>query len=163
MSTRRTGDIATAAAFLMPNLLGFMVFTLVPVGFSLVVSFSNWTLQHTVPFQWTGLENFRQLARDREFWLYGANTLYLMLGMPAAIAGSLLLAILLHRPIRGMVAYRTLFYLPSITSGVALMILWKLLLNPDFGPVNAAIDWVLRHLHINDLLAALGCGPVEAP
>jgi multiple sugar transport system permease protein len=160
---RRRGDIGIALGFLLPNLLGFLVFTLAPVVFSLVVSFSNWTLQHTVPFQWTGLENFRELVRDREFWLYSANTMYLMLGMPFAIAGSLFLAILLHRPLRGMVVYRTLFYLPSITSGVALMILWKVLLNPDFGPVNAAIDWVLQHMRVNELLAALGAGPAEAP
>ena len=160
---RRRGDIGIAIGFLLPNLLGFLVFTLAPVVFSLVVSFSNWTLQHTVPFQWTGLENFRELVRDREFWLYSANTIYLMLGMPFAIAGSLFLAILLHRPLRGMVVYRTLFYLPSFTSGVALMILWKVLLNPDFGPVNAAIDWVLQHLRVNELLAALGAGPAEAP
>ena len=64
------------------------------------------------------------------------------------------MAILLTQKLRGMVAYRTLFYLPTITSGVALMILWKALYNPDFGPVNAVIEWVFR---------LIGLHGVEAP
>ncbi|MDW8104303.1 MAG: sugar ABC transporter permease [Armatimonadota bacterium] len=135
--------------FLLPNFLGFAVFTAGPVLFSLVVSFSNWNLQRTIPFQWIGIENYIELLRDQQFWLYFINTLYLMLGMPVAIAGSLALAILLSQRMRGIVLYRTLFYLPSITSGVALMILWKALYNPDFGPINAAINAVSEALGLN--------------
>src|SRR5947209_18121133 len=148
----RTGDLKIALAFLLPNLLGFLIFTVGPVLFSLAVSFSNWNLQRTVPFAWTGLENFRTLAHDQEFWLYSINTAYFMLGMPVAIAGSLFLAILLNQRLRGIVVYRTLFYLPSFTSGVALLILWKALYNPDFGPINAAIRWFLQASHVNALL-----------
>src|SRR5262249_21741304 len=57
----RAGDLKTALFFLLPNLLGFLLFTAGPVLFSLAVSFSNWNLQQTVPFQWTGLANFRAL------------------------------------------------------------------------------------------------------
>ncbi len=137
---------AIAWLFLLPNFLGFAVFTAGPVLFSLVVSFSNWNLQRTVPFQWIGFGNYVDLMHDTQFWLYFINTLYLMLGMPVAIAGSLALAILLSQRLRGIVVYRTLFYLPSITSGVALMILWKALYNPDFGPINAMINAVSEAL-----------------
>lgn len=138
---RGVGDERTIVwLFLLPNFLGFAVFTAGPVLFSLVVSFSNWNLQRTVPFQWIGFGNYAELFRDQQFWLYFINTLYLMLGMPIAIAGSLALAILLSQRLRGIVLYRTLFYLPSITSGVALMILWKALYNPDFGPINATVN-----------------------
>lgn len=130
----------------LPNFLGFAVFTAGPVLFSLVVSFSNWNLQRTVPFGWIGFANYVELMHDTQFWLYFINTLYLMLGMPVAIAGSLALAILLSQRLRGIVVYRTLFYLPSITSGVALMILWKALYNPDFGPINAMINAVSEAL-----------------
>ena len=65
--------------------------------------------------------------------------------MPFAIAGSLALALLLSQRIKGLVVYRTLLYLPSFTSGVALMILWKALYNPDFGPINAAIEALGLH------------------
>jgi len=135
--------------FLLPNFLGFAVFTAGPVLFSLVVSFSNWNLQRTIPFQWIGVQNYIELMHDQQFWLYFINTLYLMLGMPVAIAGSLALAILLSQKLRGIVLYRTLFYLPSITSGVALMILWKALYNPDFGPINAAINAVSQALGLD--------------
>ena len=56
---------------------------------------------------------------------------------------------MLSQKLKGIVVYRTLFYLPSFTSGVALMILWKALYNPDFGPVNAMIDWVTHSLHLS--------------
>ncbi len=138
-------------AFLLPNFLGFLVFTAGPVIFSLGASFSNWDLERTVPFQWTGLENYAKLLHDQDFWLYFLNTVYLMLGIPVAIAGSLFLAILLSQKLRGIVVYRTLFYLPSFTSGVALLILWKALYNPDFGPINAALEWIIRTFHVSAL------------
>jgi multiple sugar transport system permease protein len=145
---------AAALCFLAPNFLGFLIFTAGPVLFSLVVSFSNWNLQKTEPFGWIGLENFRELLTDDRFWLYFLNTLYLMIGIPFAIAGSLFVAVLMNQKLRGIIAYRTLFYLPSFTSGVALMILWKALYNPDFGPINAALGSV-AHL--------FGLGHAELP
>src|SRR5437588_714839 len=159
----RSGDLKIALAFLLPNLLGFLIFTIGPVLFSLAVSFSNWNLQRTVPFAWTGLENFRVLIHDQEFWLYLINTAYFMLGMPVAVAGSLFLAILLNQRLRGIVVYRTLFYLPSFTSGVALLILWKALYNPDFGPINAAIRWFLDVSHINSMARAAGGHAISPP
>jgi len=153
-STGRRRDLRPALGFLLPNFIGFLVFVAGPVVFSLVVAFTNWNLQRTVPFEFIGLRNFIELARDNDFWLYFLNTVYLMLGMPVAIGGSLILALLLSQKLRGIVVYRTLFYLPAFTSGVALMILWKALYNPDFGPINAAIEWVI---------GVLGIGGVEAP
>jgi len=145
----RQRDLLPAMGFLLPNFTGFIVFTAGPVLFSLAVSFSNWNLQRTIPFQWIGLGSFWELAGSQDFWLYFLNTVYLMLGMPVAVAGSLLLAILLSQRLRGIVVYRTLFYLPTFTSGVALMILWKALYNPDFGPVNALLNWAIQTFHIN--------------
>ena len=142
-----------AMAFLLPNFLGFCVFTAGPVLFSLIVGFSNWSLDHSVPFQWTGLENFNELLHDKNFRMYFLNTIYFMFGMPIAIAGSLFVAILMNQRLKGIVLYRTMFYLPSITSGVALMILWKALYNPDFGPINVIIDGIFRFLHLTSLSA----------
>jgi len=160
---RDTREFFTALGFLLPNFLGFAVFGAGPVLFSLVVSFSNWNLQHTVPFRWTVLDNYIMMMKDKAFWMYFFNTVYFMLGMPVAIAGSLLLAILLSQKLRGVIVYRTLFYLPCITSGVALMILWKALYNPDFGPINTIMNWALAKLGINHLLILLGGKAVSAP
>ena len=129
-------------AFLAPNLIGFLVFTAGPVVFSLGASFTNWNLQQTVPLRVNGITNFAELLKDQSFWLYFMNTLYMMLGMPFAIFCALWLAVLLNRKISGIGVFRTLLYLPSFYSGVALMILWKALFNPDFGPINES----LRHL-----------------
>ncbi|MGV3617278.1 MAG: carbohydrate ABC transporter permease [Fimbriimonas sp.] len=135
----RRDDTGTALKFLAPNLIGFFVFTIGPVLFSLGASLTNWNLQRTVPLRFTGVKNYVDLLGDKDFWLYLVNTLYMMLGMPVAVAGALWVAILLHRKVPGIAAYRTLLYLPSFTSGVALMILWKALYNPDFGPVNTGL------------------------
>jgi len=163
MKPRKHHQLWAALGFLLPNFLGFVLFTAGPVLFSLGVSFTNWNLQRTIPFRFIGLENFRELASDQDFWLYFLNTVYLMLGIPIAIAGSLILAILLSQRLRGIIAYRTLFYLPTFTSGVALMILWKYLYNPDFGPINAAINWCIQTFHVNDVRHWLERGSVVAP
>lgn len=160
MSAARRGpqrkELTAALCFLAPNFLGFIVFTAGPVLFSLVVSFSNWNLQQTVPFAWIGFRNFSDLFHDPEFWLYFINTFYLMLGMPLAIGGALILAIMLSQKLRGMVVYRTMFYLPSFTNGVALLILWKALYNPDFGVINAVLSNLVSTLHIDSVLQLIG-------
>jgi len=145
-------DLTTAMGFLLPNFVGFLVFTAGPVLFSLIVSFSNWNLQRTIPFRWNMLQNFSEMFHDPRFWVYFINTGYLMLGLPVAIGGSLVLAMMLSRKMKGITLYRTLFYLPSITSGVALMILWKNLYNPDFGPINTMLSWLISTLHLNEIM-----------
>jgi len=132
-------DIWPAVLFLLPNFIGFVLFTAGPVLFSLGASFTSWDLQRSVPFAFTGFDNLIALLHDDKFWLYFINTIYLMIGLPFSIAGALILALLLSRKMRGMPIYRTLFYLPSFTSGVALIILWKALFNADFGPINYVI------------------------
>ncbi len=129
--------------FLAPNLIGFMVFTAGPVLVSLLASFTDRSLLDP-NWHWIGLRNYADLAGDALFWTYLVNTAYYFIGLPVSIAGSLFLAVLLHQKLRGMAIFRTLLYLPSFTAGVALMILWKQLLNPDFGAINA----VLKTLHL---------------
>jgi len=132
--------------FLLPNLAGFLVFTAGPVIYSFVASFTNLNLQGTMDTRFVGVQNYTELAHDERFWLNFINTVYLMLGTPVSIALSLWLAILLHRKIRGGDTFKALLFLPSVTSGVAIMILWKNLYNPDFGPINSAIEAVLHSL-----------------
>jgi len=147
--SNKKNQFPAAMGFLAPNLAGFLLFTAGPVLFSFGVSFTNSNLQETVPLRFNGVSNFIELAHDKSFWLYLANTLYMMLGTPFAIFGALWLAILLNRKIRGIGAFRTLLYLPSFASGVALMILWKSLYNPDFGPINETIRHTFSILHIH--------------
>ncbi|MCX7800711.1 MAG: sugar ABC transporter permease [Fimbriimonadales bacterium] len=143
---RERRNLIIALGFLLPNFLGFLIFTLGPVAFTFGAAFTNWDLRNIEPLRWIGLENFANLFSDAQFWIYLVNTVYFLLGMPFAIAGSLAVAVLLSTKIRGIVVYRTLLYLPSVTSGVAVMLLWKVLYNPDFGPINHAIETVLGWL-----------------
>ena len=144
----RTG---TPLWFLLPNLLGFLVFTAGPIVFSALSSFTNWNIQRPGQTSYIGLGNYAELVGDPKFWLSFANTLYFMIGIPVSIALSLWIAVLLNRKMRGNGAIKALLFLPSVTSGVAIMILWKQLYNPDFGPVNQMIEtvagWFGLHIH----------------
>lgn len=154
-SDRKT-EALTAYGFLLPNVLGFLVFTSLPVIASLFFAFTRWDLFH--PPKFVGLENFVSLlgfsrsaeertsilgltsvpyaANDPFFWQYLYNTVFMMMAIPVTLAGSLALAIALNQKIRGVVVYRTLYFLPSITSGVAVLVLWKWLYNTDIGLIN---------------------------
>lgn len=90
------GHARVALWFLLPNLLGFLAFTLVPVVVSLGGSFTTWSLKPSVPLHFIGLENYRELFGDGKFYFYLYNTFYLMLGIPFAVGGSLLFALMLH-------------------------------------------------------------------
>jgi multiple sugar transport system permease protein len=122
------------------------VFTAGPVIVSFCASFTNWDLQGIEPTRFNGLENFLEMFHDEQFWLYLVNTAYFMVGLPVSMLGSLALAILVSARIRGQTVYRTLLFLPSVTSGVAVMLMWKMLYNPDFGPINGALEAVAHRL-----------------
>jgi len=158
--TRGARTRLVALSFLLPNFIGFCTFTVGPVVFSLIVSFTNWTLIKSVPLRWIWFDNFAKMFNTPDFWLYFINTIYLMLGMPIAIGGSLFLAIVLSQRLRGVVVYRTLFYLPTFTTGVALFILWKKLYNPEFGPINHVLQYVLAPVNgaMGDVLTHAGFG-----
>ncbi len=134
-----------AMLFLAPNIVGFAVFTLIPVIAAIALSLFEWNLFH--PPKFVGLGNFINLlgwhkekagwvANDPEFWKYLGNTLFFMLAIPVNMAGSMFLAIVLNQKLRGRTFFRTIFFLPSICAGVAIMLLWKWLYNPEFGLIN---------------------------
>lgn len=140
MKQLKTSVSETLAAycFLAPNFIGFLTFTSIPVLASLVLSFMKWDLFS--PPQFVGLDNFRHLFMDEYFWKFCMNTLYLMMAIPFSIAGSLILALALNQKLKGVVFFRTVYFLPTICSGVAIYMLWRLVYNPDFGVINVLIS-----------------------
>lgn len=90
-------QVFLAVLFLAPNLLGFLVFTFGPILISLAGSFTTWSLRPAVPLQFVGLRNYVDLFSDPNFYFYFYNTLYLLIGLPISIAGSLFLAVYLTR------------------------------------------------------------------
>jgi len=86
-----------ALLFLLPNLLGFLVFTFGPIIISLAGSFTTWSLRPSVALRFIGIQNYTDLFSDPNFYFYLYNTLYMLLGLPIGIAGSLGLAVFLSQ------------------------------------------------------------------
>lgn len=203
LMARKTKQMAVGLSYVLPNMLGFLCFTTIPLVFSMVLAFTNWDLKRHNQFKpdeairFIGLDNFQRLLNHPDFYHYLGNTLYLMLAMPIGIAASLMTAMLLNKDTKagggkghvmlistaltvagisllmaiglqgtamtlllvsvasmvlvvgisgGLTIYRTLFYVPSFTSGVATFILWKKLYNPNNGPINRTLDPMLEKL-----------------
>ncbi len=142
-----TKEAITAYGFLLPNLLGFLLFTSIPVLASLGLSFVKWDLLSAPP-QFVGLENFIKLFQDPFFWKYCWNTIYLMISIPLSMAGSLILALALNQKLKGIVIFRTLYFLPTLCAGVAIYMLWSLIYNPEFGLLNTTIAKIGEILHL---------------
>ncbi|MSR77818.1 MAG: sugar ABC transporter permease [Candidatus Omnitrophica bacterium] len=124
--------------FLLPNLLGFILFTSLPVLASLLLSFMKWDLLSWPP-RFVGFENFIHLFQDPDFWKYCWNTVYLMMGIPLGMGGSLMLALFMNQKLKGIVFFRTIYFLPTLCSGVAIFMLWRIMYNPEFGAINTMI------------------------
>lgn len=135
-SFRISREVLWGYIFIAPWIIGFLIFAVGPIIASFVLSFTRYELIGSA--SWIGLENFRSLlADDRLFWTSLYNTAYYTLfSVPLGIVVALLLAMLLNRPLRGIGVYRTLFYLPVVSSGVAISLLWIWLFNPQFGLIN---------------------------
>src|SRR5512140_2597635 len=131
-------DLLTSWLFLAPNLFGVLLFVVFPVVASFLLAFLHWSGSRAEldAVRWAGLENFRALLADKNFWQAMYNTLVLMLGIPLRLFGCLGVALLVNQRLREVIVYRTLFFLPTISSATAIFILWQALYNPDVGLVN---------------------------
>jgi len=161
--SKRHNEIFFAYLFLFPNLLGFLIFTFFPVISSLILSFIKYTtlsLSWPLDVTFVGLDNFIKLlafhkeagilkANDPYFWNYLWNTVYLMAGIPLNMAGSLVLALVLNQKRRGVIFYRTLFFLPTMCQGVAIVLLWKWIYNYDYGLLNTMIRNIGDFFNLN--------------
>lgn len=125
--------------FAAPWLIGFSGLTLIPVLLSFYYSFTRYDVLR--PPMWVGLDNYTYLLfEDPKFWRAIWNTMYFTaLRVPLVIAGSLLVALLVARPRPGVGVARTIYYMPSIISGVALSVIWLWMYNPSYGLVNQAL------------------------
>ncbi len=130
-------EAITGYLFLLPNFLGFLVFILLPVIFSLILGFVKWDM--LTPPQFVGFSNFINLVKDALFWKCFGNTLFLMMIIPIEIMAALALATAMNQKIKNMTVFRTMYFLPTITNGVAICLLWVWLYNYDFGILNTLI------------------------
>jgi len=127
------------ALMLAPYVLGLTVLVALPALATFGMAFFEWDLVRSP--HWHGLANFRELWQDEVFGIALRNSLlFVAFAVPLRLAGALLLALLLHRRSRGIGAYRTATYLPTVVPDVAYALLWLWLLNPLYGPINIALD-----------------------
>lgn len=133
-------EALTGYLFASPWLLGFALFTIVPIFLSFYYSFCQYDVLR--PPMFVGLDNYKYLLTESNtFYKAVGNTLYFsILRVPLVIFGSLLIAMLAAKPMRGISLARTIYYLPSIISGVALSVIWMWMYNPKFGLVNQALQ-----------------------
>uniref|UniRef100_A0A540VLY4 Sugar ABC transporter permease n=2 Tax=Litorilinea aerophila TaxID=1204385 RepID=A0A540VLY4_9CHLR len=121
--------------FIAPLLVGLLVFTYGPVLAAFGLSFTKGDYISTP--KWIGLDNYRALLQDELFWKSLWNTVYYVVGVvPLGIVLSLLLALAMNQKLRGIVFYRSIFFLPTITSSVAISLMWLWIYNPEFGVLN---------------------------
>ncbi len=132
---------ASGYLFLMPWLLGFLIFSLGPVLASLYLSFTNFNL--LTPPRWAGMVNYvNMFTEDERFYKSLKVTFtYMIFEVPLKLAFALGVAMLLDKGIRGAGLYRALFYVPSLLGGsVAIAVLWRQLFERN-GLVNQVLNW----------------------
>lgn len=125
--------------FILPQFLGIMVFTLLPAVAAIFISFTKWNF---IEFpEWVGLYNFKNVFSDPVTWTVIRNTLFFIAGnLPLTLAIALGLSLLLNSALKGVVLFRTAVFMPSITSAVAVSLVWSWMFNPDMGLINAALS-----------------------
>ncbi len=127
--------------FISPWILGILVFFLLPVGYSIYISFTKWTILGKPV--WIGLDNYSEIFRDKSFYNSLLVTFrYAVFAIPLGMIASFTIAFILNSDIKGLSFYRTIYYLPAVVSGVAVSLLWRWILDPEFGLINSLLAMV---------------------
>jgi multiple sugar transport system permease protein len=136
LGRNRVREALEAYLLILPALLGLVLFTAGPILASLYFSFTQWNLLS--PPMWRGLDNYVELlTTDPLFWVTLRNTAYYVVGtVPVGTVLALLLAIALNQKIRWLAIFRTIYFLPVVSSVVAISVLWSWLYQADFGLIN---------------------------
>ncbi len=125
--------------FILPNLVGVLVFLAFPVVFALYMSFTDWDVLTEANF--VGLDNYRTLFTDDPlFWTSLWNsTYYVLLTVPTSIVIGLGLAVAMNQAVRGITFFRAAMYVPVLTSAVAVAFIWRWIFNSDVGLLNSLL------------------------
>lgn len=167
VNQKRTNNIL-GYAFISPWLIGFIVFTAGPMIASLILSFTRYDGRN--PAEFIGFSNFTGLIHDKYVWNSLKVTFkFAFLSIPIGIVCGFLLAYMLNMNVPGMKGWRTLYYLPSLISGVVVAMLWRGLFDDQYGVINflirqfggSAPKWLLDPkytLYCFLFLSVWGCG-----
>ena len=129
--------------FILPWLIGLIVFTALPMLAAVYISMTDWDIVGNAHF--IGLQNYVKLFQEENFirslWV---TVRYAIIAVPLTIATSLTIAVLLSKNYKGTGIFRVIYYMPAIVSGVAVAIVFKWILDPNYGLLNR----ILRFFHI---------------
>jgi len=137
---RRLKEGLLGYLYISPATVILLAFHLLPVIYALYISLHRWKI---VQGDYLGFANYQQVLDDPAFWRSLQVTIFYVLGtVPLTLAISLVLAYLLFQKVKGLDIYRTVFFLPYITSTVASSAVWVWIFNPRHGPLNQILEWI---------------------
>jgi multiple sugar transport system permease protein len=142
-------DNLTGYAFISPWIVGFVFLMGGPILFSLYLAFTEWNgIGGLDAIRWVGLDNFKQMSSDARFAKSVYNTfVYTASSVPITMTGSILIALLMNQKLKSIAFFRTIFYLPSVTAGVASAFLWFYIFQPQYGLLNYSIEHISNFLN----------------
>jgi multiple sugar transport system permease protein len=141
---RRLKETLSGFVYLLPALIILIVFRIIPILFSVRISLFDWGMAGAKKF--LGLQNYIEVLKDPVFWKSLLNTgWFIVISVPLMLFLALLIAVLLNTKIRGLGIYRTIYYLPVVTSIVAVSVVWKWILNPERGLLNYLLSFIGVH------------------
>ena len=134
------GEVVTAYLFLLPLLVGIALFFIVPIAQTIGYSFTKWKGVGIPEF--IGLRNYVKLfTRDSKFSMELKNSLVFVLGsIPATLAVSVIIAAMMNGKVKGQSFYRTVYFLPNVTMVAVVVMIWRWLLNSQYGIVDIILD-----------------------
>jgi multiple sugar transport system permease protein len=128
--------------FLVPSILGYVIFSLLPMISALYLSFTSWDIIGGKP-DWIGLENYINIFNSDEFYRVFSNTLkFIVMYIPTIMVSSFLLALLFDAKVKGVSGFRVLLFIPVLTSWVAGSLIWKSALNGQYGLINNLLSLI---------------------
>ena len=137
-ATQRNRQLALVACFLLPSLVVFFLYRLLPLGWNVVLSFEAWSPLKAP--QWIGLDNYAEMwAYDDVFWVALRNTLIFIAASPLAIVAALGIALLVNSDLKGAAVYRTIVFLSYPLMAVAVGIIWRWMYDERGGIINYAL------------------------
>lgn len=145
---KRWKTLMQAAPFMLPSIVGMIVFSFLPIVISIVVSLTDWNgldklNAQTLGERLCGLENYGAILRSVEFWnVLGHTVYYIVLYIPLVLVMSLFIASILNRNMKGIGVFRVLYYIPVLTSWVAASLIWKWVLSPQYGVINQLLRYL---------------------
>lgn len=145
---KRWKRVIQAAPFMLPSLIGMVIFSFLPIVISIVVSLTDWNgldklNAQTLTQRLCGFENYKTILLSSEFWSVLWHTVYyIILYIPLVLVMSLFIASILNKNMRGIGVFRVLYYIPVLTSWVAASLIWKWVLSPQYGVINQLLGSV---------------------